>query len=730
MRFPEYPIRKLDKQEKFEQEADVPIIDIIRHGNTKYRENRQKQSKELGSPLDVEPLDFNPKAHGFKLDEERLDITDTGIGEINDAADQLEKLIDKKKEVVLIASSPNWRTHSSALVLEKALRDKGVDILNAEGEIRHFEQMGEQGALLQRRIRSRDEQKERGENPNPLPFGSTEAIEALNFHRFIRHMNNIYQWLRPETKARLEGRRLRVVCLAHQENAMDFLAKTFHGEQEQIYLYGNGQIAEFVPKSKMKTGEDTLTKVTMYPTGGHPGEEALLVRGFEPVVDKQEAVSKFALDAWKYNRTSVENLIAKIGGTDRIRTRLRTALDRDGGKAFGLELCKLITSRLDAGNWRDDIVSGLNALSWKMVKDVRKVDASRNEGKILRSSSPLEDWLDPRSGVERSFVLTYFGDKGLFEYMKEKNQLPDSKYLMQDAIEGFGTVVDIGYSSIHGKVLAKMTYGNARTAGYNLTSATYDTESGVGIWDAETGEPVLPTRNFFHPSMLPPGEEVPSDFFKDLYAAIRESGIDFGVQLEIIVGRGQRGYLVQLRPTSETIFRKIPLPQSPLAHEGTGTLIAESATVNGAFDFTGEAHLFGQDGILENSERVETIETERTAHGKVGIYDEASASGGRKRYLRLDEISSPEIYLGGYLGGAEVQITREAIRPNSHHGVLSGPSEKGAKMYDELDKHCGMVSITRTQMERLTEAVKKAGTTAQLRVVSDGLVARIYLLEK
>ena len=437
----------------------------------------------------------------------------------------------------------------------------------------------------------------------------------------------------------------------------------------------------------------------------------------------------FALDAWKYTHTSALNLIAKIASTDEAKARLQTTLERDGGKAFGLEVCKLIAARFARKRYsEDDIVSTLKSLPWKMIEDIKQIDASRDEGKILRSSTPLEDWLDPRSGVKRSFVLTYFGDKGPFEYMQKRDQLPDSKYLMQDAIKGFGTVLDIGYSSVHGKVLAKMTYGNVRTAGYNLTSATYDTEAGVGVWDAETGEPVLPTRNFFHPSMLPYGKKIPSDFFKDLYATIRESGIDFGVQLEIIIERGQRGYLVQVRPTPEATYRRISTPQSTVVREGTGTLIAESATVNGAFDFTGEAHLFGQDGIVENSERVKT--GEKDAHGKVGIYDEASASGGRKRYLRLDEISSPEIYLGGYLGGAEVQITREAIRPNSHHGVLSGPSEKGAKMYDELDKHCGMVSITRTQMERLTEAVKKAGTTAQLRVVSDGLVARIYLLEK
>jgi hypothetical protein len=48
--------------------------------------------------------------------------------------------------------------------------------------------------------------------------------------------------------------------------------------------------------------------------------------------------------------------------------------------------------------------------------------------------------------------------------------------------------------------------------------------------------------------------------------------------------------------------------------------------------------------------------------------------------------------------------------------------EKQRTIYDQLDTKCGMVRLEREEIEALKKMIEEAGPSAQLRVVSDGLV--------
>lgn len=224
MKTPEYPIKRIEKSsiKKFEQEPDVPIIDIIRHGETYYKQ-------VFPEDYDVPPT-FNPKAADFKFDWEHLDLTPEGIETIESSANQLADIIDIPNEVVLIVSSSTWRTHSSALVLEKVLKERGVNILNFTGEIKLFHTLA----------------------ANPLEYKG--ELHSRNFHRFLRHMNNIYDYLNDDTKRLLKGKKLRVVCLAHKETTGPFLYENAGIIQERGQI--RGQILEIKPRSKLRSKKE------------------------------------------------------------------------------------------------------------------------------------------------------------------------------------------------------------------------------------------------------------------------------------------------------------------------------------------------------------------------------------------------------------------------------------------------------------------------------------------
>lgn len=750
---PGYPIKKVERlPQEIEQEPNVPIIDFVRHGETKYKQRASHNKENL----------LDTSAPGFALDSEHLDLTAQGIQAIRGAANQLP--IDPEKEAVLILSSPDWRAHSSGLVLDDELRkrfgEKGENvILNTKDpktgltQFHFFTEIGStdtQLGILEKRALSEEIGGDRFENLAPR-----------NFQRFLRHMNNIDNWITPETKARIKGKKLRIICMTHEEVTLDFVIDTLGGQPGyERKTLEKAQVLEIKPSAKLKVEGSVLTSVVAYPTKSRPKKaEVVVERGFSPVAkkaieeqakaDAQEKEKRkkpaFALDKWNYENGGfrvfqlIESLVVREREKDRLkgdnraddlRGRLEEAYASGGGKAFGLVVSECIAKNFGAMPYQ------LQVPKWEVIRDVNEVNPNDHKDSILRTSDREEDWIDPRSGVGESFNFSDFQGRGYFLDVKKKKKLSAEPFVLQKVKAGYGLVVDIGHSPTLGKLIVRIASGNYRRdyilgqmasfVGGEFTSATDDVESSVGVWEAHNGHPVLPTASFGHPSLFKDEQSFMNTLVQPLFEAVQKTGIDFGVQLELIVHPSEPFTisLVQTRPSPQKMYQSIPVGGTEKKRQKE-ELVASSARVNGAFDVTGEVITFGDNEVLwglgyDTSSRGQEMESiEKIGRGKIGIWGRGSINEARSR--------AASSYLGAYIQGSDVELTPKAIRPNSHHGAMSYANHEDVSRYDFLDKNCGMVSLGEEQIEKLWQLAKKG--PIKLRVASDGLIAQVYLIE-
>lgn len=433
----------------------------------------------------------------------------------------------------------------------------------------------------------------------------------------------------------------------------------------------------------------------------------------------------FGLDDWQYTPARLNSFIENVarGGT-LVKDELELALKKGGGKAFGLKICEQIAARFAA------VPLKMQVPNWKIVEDIKTTKLIDNI--ILRSSAETEDWLDGRSGTSRSFAAS---DSYSFDYLQERDELPQIPFVSQQYRSGLGLVIDIGYSTLLHRIVTRIAVGNERFSdGFSsnkrrgeFTSAADDTEASVGMWEAETGYPVLPIRGFGRSplSLYKEDTEYPNIIIRPLFNAVRRAGIDFGVQMELIV-HPDDAYtlqLVQVRPTPTKVYQPILFSSSTTeGQQSWGKIIAQSAITNSAFDVTGEAFFFGRKGLVGNFEMIRRQSRRVTQDGKIGVYDERDDRG-----VSLDYSKAAQVYYGGYLAGSDVQLTPVAIRPNTHHGRMVSPIE--ANYYATLDEHCGMVSLRELEVNRIKAIAEQSDKPLKLRVVSDGLIAQIRLIE-
>ncbi len=309
--------------EEIVQEHDVPIIDIIRHGETRYKEWNRLWKMDTHSP-------------GFTLDSEHLDLTDEGIETIRKTIRQLATHIDKDHEIVLLLSSRAQRAYSSLLVAADEFAKLGIQMVRETSDPKSSAAIAtnedvfnkiidtwfdEEGMPLVSRQKARTttdgystykkiiadkkSYKTGGDMGIPAVPAVFETIDK-NFQRFLRHMNNIYEWFKPETLKVLEGKRLRIVCFSHVEVPQDFLTSVFDFSNRGILT--RGQIVEIVPESQLKSGKDVSTKVTLYPIphgrSRRPIEEgeAVVRRGYRPLEGTPDSVLR-AQEAIAYEQT-------------------------------------------------------------------------------------------------------------------------------------------------------------------------------------------------------------------------------------------------------------------------------------------------------------------------------------------------------------------------------------------------------------------------------------------
>jgi len=294
-----YSIKKLEQREK-ELEPEV-IIDFIRHGTTKYKEMMDPNFR------------FDPAASDFKLDEKHLDLTEPGIKEIEEAADQLVEVIDQDNEVVIMITSPNIRAISSSLVFKDRIQNTGIRVLghaerrSKKGTVKPAESIIKSKGIRQMSFRDEgkkqewmpkdQEYRDKRQGGRTLPpdeihqevaeyigkdmdYFFTENYEDLEnrFNRFIRHMMNLKEYLSPETLQQLQGKKIRIVCFGHEELPIKLMKKSMAVKQ----TIKRGQILEIQPEKELKRNQETEAKIKLYPKGESAGQESDIKIKFSP----------------------------------------------------------------------------------------------------------------------------------------------------------------------------------------------------------------------------------------------------------------------------------------------------------------------------------------------------------------------------------------------------------------------------------------------------------------
>ena len=447
---------------------------------------------------------------------------------------------------------------------------------------------------------------------------------------------------------------------------------------------------------------------------------------------------EFALDAWDYTPEALAKFIEKLSkGDSKIKAELETALRESGGKAFGLKVCEMVADNFQSSEYK------LKVPSWKMLKSIDDLaDEYDSLGSIMRSSEQKEDWLDPRSGTAKTFKFRIMGSEDWDLFNDELIQNPPDKYhwIQQEIINGYGLVVDIAHSKINNGKIVKITAGNYAKRGF--TSATYDTCASVGAWDANKGEPIIATHSFF-PSLQrktffsEEGGINDNPFAKELAEALEKTGIDFGIQLEIIRTELDENtfHLVQTRPSPSKILNIIPIENKLDNIENyEQQLIIKGGLTNGTFNFIGNPVVFD---TLDDKEKlakiqkdgnelaeVQDLEAEILPENSVNIAITTKQTD-LKELLYYARDETPRFYLGLARNGQKVIITRSPIRSTEHHDGSKAPDED-TRIYDFLDKHCGTISLQLGEVQKLEYILESH--KGPIRVASDGLLDGIYLL--
>jgi hypothetical protein len=352
-----------------------------------------------------------------------------------------------------------------------------------------------------------------------------------------------------------------------------------------------------------------------------------------------------------------------------------------------------------------------------------------NKQCIIRSSALDEDWIDPRSGVHKS-EMTY-------EHLltSDLEALPDlNQVVVQQTVWGCGCVIDIGYSQLLDRVIARVAKGNLnlQAGGYSgYTSATWDANAQTSVYDAYTGEKLFGPAMEFHPGIS--GHENPydvkfeptPDLFPELIRGLTDSlvfmNIDFGVQLEVVVNPITLSHhLIQIRP-------------SPIGVRGetqhapaNGQLLCTTAKVNKAGCVSGEIVSINAENTPENltdalvhaydAHQYKEDPGERIFEGKIVLWG--------RYYIYKHRYCPTESIRGATLLGAIAHMSTTSLFFNCNHGTTSEMTSDLITDIEQINNQCLLLSGFERDMPVNRRMI--AGKTFCL--VSDGLIGQIYLL--
>ncbi len=400
---------------------------------------------------------------------------------------------------------------------------------------------------------------------------------------------------------------------------------------------------------------------------------------------------------------------------DPVYTRLKEAANSTVGKAFGLALAELIFCRIKGHS--KFVVPAWFEVRQPMAADHSFWSSCADEFSIVRSSYQEEDWMDPRSGVGTSVVC--YNQQMALNLINDR-VASGEVCIVQKFEGGCGCVVDVGYSELLERPIVRVARGNRSThgSGYRYTSATWDHEARVAIYDANSACKLYGSDLGFHS-----GHDPFPELVKELVSKLREAGwiTKFGFQFEIVVDPipGARLRMVQMRPSPGAIQGMGSRP------EVKGKLISTTGKVNRAGTAVGDLvadQPYSEESLCRKAQALsDGWKNEKfDLTGKVVLWD----------YASLKYNSAQTIY-GAGLAGAVAQITGHSLFTNSGHGTYMPYSSQGLELGAwEKSRNVGLQfgGIGDHGMtHQLERSIRKSGM--KLHLVSDGLVGQIYQLE-
>ncbi len=265
---------------------------------------------------------------------------------------------------------------------------------------------------------------------------------------------------------------------------------------------------------------------------------------------------EFDVEGWKYpaTRLDIERFAAQLN-PKAYATMLLETLNIGGGKAFGLNIADRIAlknpSLFNVPEWLI-IPFGEDGSVLERFLKMLTVNFVNQQRFMVRSSALHEDWMSPLSGEHESKIA--FGQPELLRFTREVIATSGAA-VVQDYVVGVGIVVDIGYSKLLKKTVVRVASGRPTNVGGRTvyTSATWDNEAQVSVYDTN-GEMLVP----FHEMGMDDVRAKLPELVRELVKAVKDIGIDFGVQLELIINpnmikHGAKWNIVQIRPSPGTL---------------------------------------------------------------------------------------------------------------------------------------------------------------------------------
>jgi hypothetical protein len=303
--------------------------------------------------------------------------------------------------------------------------------------------------------------------------------------------------------------------------------------------------------------------------------------------------------------------------------------------------------------------------------------------------------------------------------------------LQKPALGDLGLVVDLAWSELLARNVIRVAIGRPSHTGSGLkyTSATWDNEAFVGLFDAQTGEVIVDLQvGYFDVHRFV------QTITKEVVPRLEHAGLNFGLQFEFMTMadfsnlQPQHINLLQIRPSPGAMQGECELPGSTGTHVATTGKVSGRGSVTAPVYFVGgyshqdplesfhKLHIAGQQGT--HFDELKAIKA--LIVGKIVLWGEGALARYGGSFYQV---------LGAWRLGAVAQLSGHAVFINSAHGG-SLPTYRTDDLIRPVfeEARCAgvLMAIGSETVWDLKMSLREASMSLQ--VLSDGLVGQVYRL--